>query len=321
MNSASEQAVVKLALEGYDAFEIADAMNFQDTSEIYKVSRKYNIKIQRPDGSKIAYFDKTDRNKQIVELKEAGASNIEIARRFGLSDKTIQNIYANSTKKYKIERYEKAIELIKDGYTAKEVVEMCNYANASCVYNLARQHGLIVAKFNVKKHEAMRRYKAEGHTMGEVAEKFGVSKGTAQNICKGICPQKSIPPKPHVDLHPCPVCGKMTNRPKYCSDGCQKKALWHTQNIRRRAKIENALVDKDITLHKVFERDKGRCQICGGVCDWDDHRFTNGRFVCGKTYPTIDHIVPLDKGGTHSWDNVQLAHQSCNSAKGAKLVG
>jgi 5-methylcytosine-specific restriction endonuclease McrA len=31
--------------------------------------------------------------------------------------------------------------------------------------------------------------------------------------------------------------------------------------------------------------------------------------------PTVDHIIPLAKGGTHTWDNVQLAHWSCNSDK------
>jgi 5-methylcytosine-specific restriction endonuclease McrA len=31
---------------------------------------------------------------------------------------------------------------------------------------------------------------------------------------------------------------------------------------------------------------------------------------------TVDHIVPLCQGGTHTWDNVQPAHRSCNEAKG-----
>lgn len=39
------------------------------------------------------------------------------------------------------------------------------------------------------RNEQMRLYKAEGHSMSEVAEKFQVSKYTAQAICKGIAPQ------------------------------------------------------------------------------------------------------------------------------------
>ena len=41
--------------------------------------------------------------------------------------------------------------------------------------------------------EAMKAYKAEGHTMAEVADKFGYTKGYVQMICKGIAPQQSQP--------------------------------------------------------------------------------------------------------------------------------
>lgn len=40
------------------------------------------------------------------------------------------------------------------------------------------------------RNEQMKVYKAEGHTMAEVAERFGVKKCTVQMICKGIAPQK-----------------------------------------------------------------------------------------------------------------------------------
>lgn len=41
--------------------------------------------------------------------------------------------------------------------------------------------------------EAMRAYKAEGHTMSEVADRFGYSKLYVQRVCKGIAPQQAIP--------------------------------------------------------------------------------------------------------------------------------
>jgi 5-methylcytosine-specific restriction endonuclease McrA len=31
---------------------------------------------------------------------------------------------------------------------------------------------------------------------------------------------------------------------------------------------------------------------------------------------SLDHIVPVSKGGTHTRDNVQAAHLRCNQAKG-----
>jgi 5-methylcytosine-specific restriction endonuclease McrA len=33
---------------------------------------------------------------------------------------------------------------------------------------------------------------------------------------------------------------------------------------------------------------------------------------------TIDHIVPIAKGGKHVRENLQLAHKLCNQRKGAR---
>lgn len=34
---------------------------------------------------------------------------------------------------------------------------------------------------------------------------------------------------------------------------------------------------------------------------------------------TVEHILPLCKGGTHTWDNVAPAHAVCNFQKGDSL--
>lgn len=69
--------------------------------------------------------------------------------------------------------------------------------------------------------------------------------------------------------------------------------------------------DRSITLKELIKRDGGICQLCGEPTDGSD--INDGHI--GKRYPTLDHIVPLSKGGTHTWDNVQLAHMSCNARK------
>lgn len=123
-----------------------------------------------------------------------------------------------------------------------------------------------------------------------------------------------------VKLHRCPVCGTITDK-QYCSTKCCRKVTEARKDANRRKKIKNALIDKDINLERLYNRDGGVCAICGGKCDWSDHQYRGRYFIVGKDYPSIDHIIPLAKGGTHSWDNVQLAHFACNSAKGASLCG
>lgn len=71
------------------------------------------------------------------------------------------------------------------------------------------------------------------------------------------------------------------------------------------------------SLKKLYERDKGICKICNGLCNWNDKKVINGTTVVGNTYPSIDHIIPLAKGGSDDWENLQLVHFKCNWLKGA----
>lgn len=66
-----------------------------------------------------------------------------------------------------------------------------------------------------------------------------------------------------------------------------------------------------ISLAKVIEKDHNICQICGEPCNKNDKSWGDS----GPTYPSIDHVIPLSKGGSHTWDNVQLVHIICNSYK------
>jgi len=34
---------------------------------------------------------------------------------------------------------------------------------------------------------------------------------------------------------------------------------------------------------------------------------------------TIDHVIPLAEGGTHTWENVAPAHLRCNLEKGNRM--
>ena len=87
-------------------------------------------------------------------------------------------------------------------------------------------------------------------------------------------------------------------------------------NHRIRARKHGCEYDPSITLKKLIKRDGLRCAICGGVCDPDDRSWS--KWV-GAMSPSIDHIIPLAKGGGHTWDNVQVAHMICNSEKSDRV--
>lgn len=93
----------------------------------------------------------------------------------------------------------------------------------------------------------------------------------------------------------------------------QGRARSALAKAKRRAHI--ATGDPGITLRALYDRDGGRCQLCGGLCDYDDFILRDGVTVVGNLYPSIDHVVPLSRGGSHTWDNVQLAHKGCNCIK------
>ena len=82
-------------------------------------------------------------------------------------------------------------------------------------------------------------------------------------------------------------------------------------HIKQRAEFYGVVFEKGINLNKLILRDRGICKICGEKVDVNSR---NQKGI-GLYYPTIDHIVPLSKGGGHTWENVQLAHMICNSIK------
>lgn len=101
-----------------------------------------------------------------------------------------------------------------------------------------------------------------------------------------------------------------------CSKKCSNK--YNKQRKRERGRLRKydiEIVDHDITLDNLYERDNGVCHLCNGLCDWDDYSRRDGAFIVGPSYPSIDHLIPCSKGGVHSWNNIKLAHHYCNTIK------
>jgi len=66
-----------------------------------------------------------------------------------------------------------------------------------------------------------------------------------------------------------------------------------------------------VDYEQILIRDKGICQICSIPVSDDSWPHPMAK--------SFDHIVPLSKGGDHSYANVQLAHWHCNLSKKDKL--
>jgi hypothetical protein len=62
----------------------------------------------------------------------------------------------------------------------------------------------------------------------------------------------------------------------------------------------------------IYNRDNWICQICKKPVD---KRLSFPNPNCAS----IDHLIPLSRGGTHESVNVQLAHLSCNTSKGNRV--
>lgn len=124
-------------------------------------------------------------------------------------------------------------------------------------------------------------------------------------------------------IHVCRNCGTEFciestgyNSEVSCSERCQRR--WHERikNEKRMDKLKKRRHDTDITLEKLYKRDAGVCYLCGRVCDWTDIIEKNGTMVAGDNYPSIDHVKPIAKNGTHTWDNIKLSCRACNTLKG-----
>lgn len=123
-------------------------------------------------------------------------------------------------------------------------------------------------------------------------------------------------------IHVCKNCGKEYcigstgyNSKKYCSEKCMKRWAMRIKNDRRIRRMKSRAHDTDITLEKLFSRDGGVCYLCGKRCNWED---VDADGNAQDNYPSIDHVRPLSKGGTHTWDNVKLACRKCNTLKGSR---
>lgn len=123
----------------------------------------------------------------------------------------------------------------------------------------------------------------------------------------------------------CPDCGskKVRKHKTYCDD-CASKRRSNNRRIykangnrtgthRQRARKYCVKYQPGITKKKLFNIHNGLCAVCGIRTQVNDYLKPNAA--------EIDHIIPMSKGGPHTWNNVQLLCRSCNILKADKVDG
>lgn len=94
---------------------------------------------------------------------------------------------------------------------------------------------------------------------------------------------------------------------KWCSRKCANRHWGNLRARQARSPLLEAYADREI-----FERDNWVCHLCGLLIDPSVSRMD-------PAGATIDHVLPIARGGVDSPENVKAAHRSCNLKKGAKI--
>lgn len=95
------------------------------------------------------------------------------------------------------------------------------------------------------------------------------------------------------------------SRAKYMREWLKAHPEKNRDRQHKRRVILKSLPYEKVDVSLLYEMHKGICGIC------------NGRIPKGMA--TLDHIIPVAKGGGHVWKNMQIAHAFCNKSKGSRL--
>lgn len=84
------------------------------------------------------------------------------------------------------------------------------------------------------------------------------------------------------------------------------RAIWTAKGVRRRKRARATTVEI-VHYEKILAEFGMRCHICGGD-------------IASRADLHMDHVVPLARGGTHTYGNIRPSHVECNLRKGSKLM-
>ena len=101
---------------------------------------------------------------------------------------------------------------------------------------------------------------------------------------------------------------------RYERDREKRIALATEHSHRRKARKLNTVVEKGISILSLKKKHGTKCYYCGKEMDFKKgvgRKFKNDM-------ATIEHLIPLARGGEHTFENTVLACRFCNISRGAK---
>lgn len=249
-------------------------------------------------------------------------------------------------KKRKQQCFNAFVERIEQEYNGRfEVIEhdhlrskfRCNVCGTE--FSRSKQAGKVICRECIRREREEKKAKEKEKRQQELLKRQQVCIHCGkefhairkQKYCSHNCAQRHAYALNHPKIiKTCRTCGNefeaCSSKNVYCSGYCRRNSDENKAKLKnyktgsipdRLRRYGRAGEYRDcIPLDEVIERDNGICYLCGCKTDkndcWHDE---NGYFVCGERYPTRDHVIPISKGGTHTWDNVRLACHKCNSRK------
>lgn len=337
------KSVLELYNKGLTNQEIANRLGYKKSNAITPYLKELNLKSNCTNNISIKeQLNKNDYNKLIEDIKlyiNKGISKRKTANLLNISKRNLETIIKNENLKFNnikdIERGKTSKLSLKDrekifaeklhnkdntkeyhyGFTNTDSNVYIKCLECGLIYKI---HSQVIRKKssfiycqnceNIKKEnrklkeEKEKQIKEIQLKLQQEANKLLRSEQLTFNVCK--------------------QCGDMfIGNTKYCSKQCRDKKHQHIKSRKRISNAkENGKIDYTITLDKLIKRDNNICYICNKECNILDYIYKGNTFIAGNYYPSIDHVIPLAKGGTHTWNNIRLAHRICNSRKSDKLL-
>lgn len=284
----------------------------------------------------------------IEEMYKNGKSAIDIAKVFGFSSSTLINKIKNED--YYGKPIKKNCELCGKSYDCeRNQIKTHKFCSKKCLEYVNNRRGYEAPQVKIKKCKFCEKEFEYKNFNG------GIEKNYCSHNCKCRMYQK-LNPRPIANktckhcndtfqpksnsyfcsnhcrkenlkiqkirrrtLRKCKYCSmwKYGFKTNYCSDRCRKKGSRIANGLRKNKKYEiarrNGQFDADIDIYKLIERDGERCYLCGDTVLFNLH-------YNDPKYPTIEHVLAIKNGGTHSWDNVKVACRECNTKKSTTMI-